>query len=272
MPGAQLLIFDESVADCFRRIEVADQLVDHQLSVRGVEPITALTICDHRESVRHVGIWNHPPAGRKWQHEVQRDEVGRLLRLKRYALLLEELQHGSGGGGREGSGSRCCGDWFGSLRCGGRFGSLRCGDWFGRLRCGGRCRGRLGCDGDRLGHRGCRCRCRRRGWCRGHRLGGGAGAGESDNGHRPGGDAAYQYPPLTGDPVHCKHPLRAIVAPDGWARAPTARNCPAVLVDCKHRGLSITGPESTWNQPLTCMQRNRYRAVVSRTTTDTLSA
>ena len=107
-PRRQLLAVDEAVADGLLGVEVADQLVDHDLGVGRVQAVAADPVGDHRERVGHVRVGHLRPAPRHRQHDVERLEVAADLRLQRDALRLEEVgqrpRRGrvivTGGGGR----------------------------------------------------------------------------------------------------------------------------------------------------------------------------
>ena len=69
----------------------ADQLVDHDLGVGGVQAVAAHPVGDHRERVGHIRVRHLRPALRHRQHDVERLEVAAVLWLQLDALRLEEV-------------------------------------------------------------------------------------------------------------------------------------------------------------------------------------
>ena len=253
-PGRQLLAVDEAVADGFLRVELSEQLVDHDLGVGCVEAVAADPVGDHGERVGDVGIGHVFPAAGHGQHDVQRAESDAGLRLEGDVVGGEELpqcargrrsdgrrgRRGQGGGadaGRDGGGTRRCwgraglgqGLLAGLRRHGDRLGDGR-GCWSGQRRLGDR-------------------RLRRRGRARQTEDSGDA------CGARP--DSSCHDPPLAGDFAHRVQPSRS--SPDVYLRFRAAHPVQATNVSMRFAQPPVPGP--TWNQPLTHPQRNRYQPV-----------
>ena len=241
--------------DGFFRVEVADQPVDHELGVRGVQAAAA-PIGGHDERVGDVGVGHLRPALRHRQGEVEGLEIFRLLRLQLDVLAREELPKRAGGGRGE---FRRCGD----RRCGDRRGrrqSLRRRGQRGRDRHGRRCgrpRHRVadgaGDDGDGLRHRGGR---NGVGPGRENWVGRRGGAGKAQDTGSADGQTRDRYSPATGSLLH-----------DGRSFPDSPAGLHGVVEvaesDCNQREAASssagTDLQHTWDKPLTGLQSNRDR-------------
>ena len=242
-----------AVRDGFFRVEVADQPVDHELGVRGVQAAAA-SIGGHDERVGDVGVGHLRPALRHRQGEVEGLEILRLLRLQLDVLAREEFAQRAGAGRGEFRRSRWCGDrrrrWQSRRRRG------QCGrDRSGR-RCG-RARHRVadgtGDDGDGLRHRGGGSRV---GAGREYRVGRRGGAGKAQDTGSADGQTRDRYSPATGSLLHEGRSFPDSPAGLHGFVEVAESDCNQGEAAASSTGIDL---QHTWDKPLTGLQSNRDR-------------